>query len=111
MKNDLIRMLDELGIVFKYLINGLIGGFIWSLYKKSKFWEAVRQIFIGGVVSGYFTPIIVGKGDLPIEAVGFTSFIIGMMGMVIIDSTYKYLRSRITKWKDAFVDFVRKLFL
>jgi hypothetical protein len=110
MKNELIRLLDELGIVFKYLVNGLIGGIIWSIYRKTKFLEALRQIFIGGVVSGYFTPVIVKQG-LPDEAVGFTSFVIGMMGMVIIDAIYKYVRSRLAKWKDAFVDLIKKLFL
>lgn len=110
MKYEIIRMLEDFGIVFKYLVNGLLGGFIWSLYKKSKLWEAVRQIFIGGIVSGYFTPIIVKHGSLSIESVGFTSFVVGMMGMVIIDTIYKYIHSRLSKWKYAISDFVKKLF-
>lgn len=110
MKNDFLRMLDELGIVFKYLINGLVGGFILSIYKRSKFWEAVRQIIIGGIVAGYFTPVIIKKTDMDMSFVGFTSFVVGMTGMIIIDSTYKYIASRFRKWKEATVDFIRKLF-
>lgn len=109
MKYDLIRMIEDLGITIKFLINGLIGGFIWSLYKKSKFWEAVRQIFIGGVIAGYFTKVVANRGGIPDEATGFTSFVIGMMGMVIVDSMYKYSATRFKKWRDAFIDFVKKL--
>lgn len=109
MKYDLIRMIEDLGITIKFLINGLIGGLVWSIYKKSKFWEAVRQIFIGGIISGYFTSIIALRGGLTDETVGFTSFVVGMMGMVVVDSFYKYVVSRFPKWKEAFMEFVKKL--
>lgn len=110
MKNEFFRMLDELGIAFKYLLNGLIGGFIFSLYKRSKFWEAVRQIVIGGVVAGYFTPVIVQRTDMDMNYVGFTSFVVGMTGMVIIDSIYKYVVVRFKKWRDATFEYLKKLF-
>lgn len=103
MKFNIIQFLDDLGLVWKYAINGLIGGFIWSMYKKSKFWEAFRQVVIGGVVSGYFTPVIVSKTNMDLSLIGFTSFVIGMLGMVIVDSIYKYLVKIIKKWKDAIV--------
>lgn len=103
MKDNFLDFLNELGIVWKYALNGLVGGFIWSMYKKSKFWEAFRQIIIGGVVAGYVTPIIVSSTNLKMETVGFTAFVIGMMGMVIIDSIYKYLVGVIKKWKDAII--------
>lgn len=103
MKYDIFRLLDDLGLVWKYALNGLIGGLIWSMYKKSKFWEAFRQVVIGGVVSGYFTPVIVAKTHMDMSFVGFTSFVIGMLGMVIVDSMYKYLVKLIKKWKDAIV--------
>ena len=98
MKNDIFNFFDSLGLVWKYMINGLVGGFIWSLYKKAKFWEALRQIIIGGVVSGYFTPVIVSKYHMDLSLIGFTSFIIGMLGMVIIDSAYKYVAGNYKKW-------------
>jgi hypothetical protein len=98
MKSNLINLLGDIGIAWKYLINGLIGGFIWSLYKKSKFGEALRQIIIGGIVSGYFTPVVVIKFSMDLSLIGFTSFIIGMLGMVIIDSAYKYAIGNYKKW-------------
>ena len=103
MKDELLHFLSELGLVWKYTINGLIGGLIWSMYKKSKFWEAFRQIIIGGVVSGYFTPVIVSKTNTDLSFIGFTSFVIGMLGMVIIDSIYKYVIKLIRKWRDAII--------
>lgn len=110
MKHDFFKMLDDLGIAIKYLINGLIGGFIFSLYKRSKFWEAVRQIVIGGFVAGYFTPVIVKRTEMDMSFVGFTSFVVGMTGMVIIDSIYKYVATRVKKWRDATVKYIREIF-
>lgn len=98
MKFNLLDFLADLGLVWKYALNGLIGGLIWSMYKKSKFWEAFRQIIIGGVVSGYFTPVIVAKTNMEMSLVGFTSFVIGMLGMVILDSLYKYVMANYKKW-------------
>ena len=110
MKNDILHWLNDLGIVFKYLVNGLIGGFIFSLYKRSKFWESVRQILIGGVVAGYFTPVIVERTDMSMSYIGFTSFVVGMTGMVIVDSIYKYVASRMKKWREATFEYIKKLF-
>lgn len=98
MKSNFLNFLNDLGLVWKYALNGFIGGFIWSLYKKSKFWEAFRQVIIGGVVSGYFTPVIVAKSQMDLSLIGFTSFIIGMLGMVIVDSAYKYVLTNYKKW-------------
>lgn len=103
MKHDFLQFLDGVGFIWKYALNGLVGGLIWSMYKKSKFWEAFRQIIIGGVVSGYFTPVIVAKSSMDLSLVGFTSFVIGMLGMVIVDSIYKYCVKLIKKWKDAII--------
>jgi LytS/YehU family sensor histidine kinase len=103
MKYTIIHLLDDLGLVWKYALNGLIGGLIWSMYKKSKFWESFRQIIIGGIVSGYFTPVIVAKSSMDMSLVGFTSFVIGMLGMVIVDSIYKYAVKLIKKWKEAII--------
>ena len=69
MKDNFFDLLNELGIVWKYALNGLIGGFIWSMYKKSKFWIGVRQVVIGGVVSGYFTPVIVSKSNMDLSLI------------------------------------------
>ncbi len=101
MKENFLHLLDDLGLVWKYVINGLVGGLIWSMYKKSKFSEAFRQVIIGGIVSGYFTPVVVIKSNMDMSLVGFTSFIVGMLGMVIIDSAYKYLAGNIKKWRLA----------
>lgn len=105
--NWFIDFLNDLGLVWKYALNGLVGGFIWSLYKKKKFWECVRQVIIGGVVSGYFTPVIVVKTNMDLSYVGFTSFVIGLLGLVIIDSIYKVVIGKIKKWKKV-IDILKK---
>jgi len=88
MRNDIFSVFEQLGIAGKYLINGLVGGLVWSIYKKAKFWEAVRQIFVGGIISGYATPFIAER--LSLKDAGFMSFVIGMIGMVIIEIVYKW---------------------
>jgi hypothetical protein len=103
MKDEIISFLTDLGIGWKHLINGFIGAFIWSIYRKSKFVESLRQVLIGGFVSAYFTPVVAEKTDLGLEFIGFTSFVIGMLGMVIIDSTYKYIIDKIKKYRDAII--------
>lgn len=97
-KYSFLSLLEDLGLVWKYALNGLIGGFVWSLYKKSKFLDALRQILIGGIVSGYFTPVIVAKFEMDLSLTGFTSYVLGMLGMVIIDSLYKYVALNYNKW-------------
>lgn len=101
MQNSFLGFLDHLGLIWRYAINGLIGGFIWSLYKKSKFIESFRQIITGGVVSGYFTPVIVHKVHMDMSFIGFTSFVIGMLGMVIIDTVYKYGVAILRRWRET----------
>lgn len=103
MKQSFLDFLNEIGFVWKYALNGLVGGLIWSMYVKSKFWTAVRQIFIGGVVSGYSTPLIVQYTGMDLSFVGFTSFVVGMLGMVVIDTIYKQVVKIIKKWKEAII--------
>lgn len=95
--------LNDLGLIWKYGLNGLIGGFIWSMYEKSKFWSAVRQIIIGGVIAGYVTGVIVAKFNVDPSFVGFLSFVIGMSGLAIVDSISKWVLKLIKKYKDAIV--------
>lgn len=92
MKNmrEIINQFEEVGIPFKYLINGLVGGFIWSVYQKSKFIDGLRQTIIGGTVSAYTTPLIIEQSSLGPGFIGFTCFVVGLLGMVIIDSIYKW---------------------
>lgn len=105
MKNEIFSNLDldNLGIGIKYLINGVIGAIIWAIYRKAKIVDAIRQVIIGGVVAGYFTPVIIAKTNMQMEFVGFTSFVVGMLGMVIIDTIYKTVADKIRKWKDAWI--------
>lgn len=93
------EMLLDLGIAVKFLINGLIGGVVWSVYKKSKLIDALRQIFIGGIVSAYATPVIIHYTSLSDEILGFTSFVIGMTGMVILDSIYTKVVEKVKNFK------------
>lgn len=102
-KNGLIEFLDKLGLVWNFALNGLIGGVIWSIYKKSKFWESVRQMVVGSIIAGYLTPVIKAKTNMSDELMGCTSFVVGMLGMVIVDSIYKYVAKLIKKWKDAII--------
>lgn len=89
MKNDFFSFFDQLGLVEKYLVNGSIGGLVWAIYKKSNFWQAVRQIFVGGIVSGYATSFIIER--MSSKDAGFISFVVGMIGMVLIEVLYKWL--------------------
>ena len=77
----------------KYLINGIVGATVWSIYKKSKFLDALRQIFVGGIIAGYATPIIADKLSAPF--VGFLSFTVGMTGMIVIDVIYNWFIKKI----------------
>jgi hypothetical protein len=103
MENKFIEFLDKLGLMWNFALNGLIGGIIWSIYKKSKFWEAVRQMIVGSIVAGYLTPVIKAKTGMSDQLMGCTSFVVGMLGMVIVDSIYKYVAKLIKKWKEAII--------
>jgi hypothetical protein len=62
MKKELIDFLGNLGITWKYLANGVIGGAAWSFHTKSDIFDSIRQIFIGGMVAGFTTPLIAERG-------------------------------------------------
>jgi hypothetical protein len=88
MKNDFLNFLSALGIGYKYALNGIVGGFVWSLHNGSKFWEGLRQIIVGGLVAGYATPVIAERMNM--NYTGFLSFVIGIIGMAVVDSIYKW---------------------
>jgi uncharacterized membrane protein YeaQ/YmgE (transglycosylase-associated protein family) len=105
--NNIIKLLEETGVQYRYLINGFVGALVWSIYKKLRFMEALRQIVIGSVVAGYITPLIAYKEAIPLEYMAALSFIVGMMGMVIIDSIYKFIVNKvrqIKKGKEALME-------
>lgn len=99
MKFDILKFLDGLGIGYKYLINGLVGAIVWSIYKKLKFLEALRQIIIGSLVAGYVTPLIAYGEKIAPEYVSALSFIVGMMGMILVDSVYKFIKDKVILFK------------
>lgn len=99
MKFDFFKLLESLGVGYKYLINGFIGALVWSIYKKLKFIEALRQIIIGSLVAGYVTPLIAYGEKIAPEYMAALSFVVGMMGMIIIDSVYKYIRDKVKLFK------------
>jgi uncharacterized membrane protein YeaQ/YmgE (transglycosylase-associated protein family) len=99
MKDNLLGFFEGLGLSYKYLINGFIGALVWSLYKKLSFLEAVRQVIIGSIVAGYITPIVAHQQALPIEYMAALSFIVGMTGMIIIESIYQYIKGLILRYK------------
>jgi uncharacterized membrane protein YeaQ/YmgE (transglycosylase-associated protein family) len=92
---NFLELLNEMGIGWRYLLNGFIGAIVWSIYKKLKLIEALRQILIGSIVAGYITPLIAHKEAIPIEYMAALSFIIGMIGMIIIDGIYKYIAGKV----------------
>jgi hypothetical protein len=96
---NLLEFLNDLGIGWRYLLNGLIGAIVWSIYKKLRLIEALRQILIGSIVAGYITPLIAYKEAIPIEYMAALSFIIGMMGMIIIDGIYKYIVGKVRAFR------------
>ena len=93
MRNDFFSFFDQLGLVGKYLVNGSIGGLVWSIYKKANLWQAIRQIFVGGIVSGYTTSFIIER--MSGKDAGFISFVVGMIGMVFIEVLYKWTVSKL----------------
>jgi uncharacterized membrane protein YeaQ/YmgE (transglycosylase-associated protein family) len=103
MKNSIIEALANLGLVWNFALNGFIGGTIWSIYKKSKFWESIRQMIVGAFVAGYLTPVIKAKTGMSDQLMGCTSFVVGMLGMVIVDSLYKHVTKLIKKYKEAVI--------
>lgn len=99
MKNEFVKFLEDMGIGWKFVINGFIGATVWSLFKKSKFLEALRQILIGSLVAGYLTPLIANREGIPQEFLASLSFIIGMLGMIIIEYPYLYLAGKLKQLK------------
>jgi len=99
MKFDIVKFLENLGIGYKYLINGFIGAIVWSIYKKLRFIEAVRQIIIGSLVAGYITPMIAYGERIAPEYMAALSFVVGMLGMIIIDSIYKWVKDKFFMFK------------
>jgi hypothetical protein len=93
MRSEIINILDQLGLAWQNLVNGFIGAAIWAIHKKTKFWNAVRQIFIGGIVAGYATPFI--SKEISVREMGFLSFVIGTIGMVIVDNLYIWASKKI----------------
>ena len=93
MKIDILHLLDQLDLAWQNLVNGFIGATIWAIHKKTKFWSAVRQIFIGGIVAGYSTPFI--SKEISVRETGFLSFVLGTIGMVIVDYLYVWASKKI----------------
>jgi len=93
MKIDIVSFMDQLGLVWQNLVNGVIGATIWAIHKKTKFWSAIRQIFIGGIVAGYSTPFI--SKEISVRETGFLSFVIGTVGMVLVDNLYIWVSKKI----------------
>jgi ABC-type xylose transport system permease subunit len=100
-KTQLVEFLESLGIESKYLINGFVGGIVWSLYKKLAFTEALRQVIIGCLVAGYLTPLIAHSASFPVEFISALAFVIGMMGMVIIDGIYKFVVNKLRQIREG----------
>jgi hypothetical protein len=93
MKTDILTLLDQLGLAWQNLVNGFVGAAVWAIHKKTKFWSALRQIFIGGIVAGYSTPFL--SKEISIRATGFLSFVLGTIGMVVVDNVYLWASKKI----------------
>jgi hypothetical protein len=93
MKGDLFGLLDQLGLAWQNIVNGVIGSTVWALHKKAKFGVAIRQIFIGAMVAGYTTPFV--SKEFSIRDIGFVSFVIGTVGMVLLDTLYVWISKKI----------------
>jgi uncharacterized membrane protein YeaQ/YmgE (transglycosylase-associated protein family) len=93
MRGDLFGLLDQLGLAWQNIVNGVVGATVWALHKKANFATAIRQIFIGAMVAGYSTPFI--SAEFSIRDMGFLSFVIGVVGMVLLDRLYVWLSNKI----------------
>lgn len=93
MRIEFVNLLNQLGLAWTDLCNGFIGATIWAIHKKTKFWAAVRQIFIGGTVAGYSTPFL--SKEFSIKETGFFSFVIGIVGLVVLENVYQWASKKI----------------
>lgn len=85
MKNIMIKILEEIGVAWQYAISGVLGAFAWSVHKKKKFWDGLRNIFCGGVVSAYATPFLANNLNVNLS---FLGFLVGIVGMNVLDEMY-----------------------
>jgi uncharacterized membrane protein YeaQ/YmgE (transglycosylase-associated protein family) len=99
MKDDVVKFISSLGIGYKYLVNGFVGALVWSIYKKLRFIDALRQILVGSLVAGYITPLIAYGENIAPQYMSALSFVVGMMGMMLVDTVYKWLRDKIIVFK------------
>jgi hypothetical protein len=93
MRIDPVSILSQLGLAWTDLCNGFVGAAIWAVHRKTKFWAAVRQMFIGGIVAGYSTPFL--SKELSVKETGFLSFIVGTVGLVILENAYQWIAKKI----------------
>lgn len=99
MKVEIIKLIESLGIGYKYLVNGFLGAVVWSIYKKLRFIEALRQMIVGSLVAGYITPLVAYGEHIGAQYMAALSFVVGMMGMILVDTVYKYLRDKLMIFK------------
>lgn len=99
MKDTLLKFLNEIGIVWQYLLSGVLGAAVWSIHKKKKFWDSVRNIISGGIVSSYATPFIANKVDVNLS---FLGFLVGIVGMNVLDELYLVIVKNRGKLRDIF---------
>lgn len=93
--NLLSEIFNERGLVLALM--GALGGAVRSAALKTTWREGLRVVFIGGVTAfgfGILAPFVLKPwlGDLPPDVVGqigalaASSFIVGLMGVTIIES-------------------------
>lgn len=80
--NKLIHFLEN---SYLNLISGLVGAIAWSLYKKQNLWVAIRNIISGSLASVFLTPTV---AEILKLNENFLSFIIGIVGMTLIEEIF-----------------------
>lgn len=119
-------MLEWLGIIFgvvfcvlkangfnpSYMIGGFAGGIVRAIATKTgKRWDRLIGGFMGALLASYLTPIVIGfTGALiPVSSV---SFLIGLIGMSLVDAVIALGRDyqkHPGKLKEDFRDFLLRL--
>ena len=79
---------DSLNLTWQYLVNGLIGGLVFSLYIKETWTRCVVRMVIGAFTAGYVTHVffhLQGPHGLDESEYGTPlSFAIGTAGFAIL---------------------------
>lgn len=105
------EMLAKLGLSLAHLVSGLIGGVVGLIFGKKTVRTAkdkLRAFFVilaGAIVTGYITPLVFMWKPSWENAEYSIGFVIGLMGMGVIEG----LINLITQFKTSPIDTIKDI--